>query len=164
MKKWGWHGQDRSHGVSLAHRSMGSSGGGQGSGSRVHPGKKMAGRMGGQRHTTQNLKVLQVDDANGIVIVHGTLILHVTCRDSSANKPFCRRRQRSEGMLGPDTRRTQEAVARYARGASERSSSCRAHARGGAIKTLLSPSCTNTCNIRPRRCSNPYSVSLSTMK
>lgn len=71
MKRYGFSGQDRSHGVSLKHRSMGSSGGGQGSGSRVHPGKRMAGRHGGNQHTTQNLRVLQVDDANGIVVVHG---------------------------------------------------------------------------------------------
>lgn len=71
MKRWGMHGQDRSHGVSLAHRSMGSAGQGQGGGSRVYPGKKMAGNMGGQRNTIQNLKVLQVDAAKGIVVVNG---------------------------------------------------------------------------------------------
>lgn len=71
MKRHGFGGQPASHGVSLTHRSMGSSGGGQGSGSRVHPGKKMAGRMGGQRHTVQNLKVLKIDDENGLVVVHG---------------------------------------------------------------------------------------------
>ncbi|KAF7505812.1 hypothetical protein GJ744_000387 [Endocarpon pusillum] len=73
MKRWGMHGQDRSHGVSLAHRSMGSAGQGQGGGSRVYPGKKMAGRMGGQRNTIQNLKVLQVDAAKGIVVVNGAV-------------------------------------------------------------------------------------------
>ncbi|KAF2431842.1 mitochondrial 54S ribosomal protein YmL9 [Tothia fuscella] len=71
MKKWGWSGQPASHGNSLTHRAMGSAGGSQGSGSRVHPGKKMAGRMGGIQHTVQNLKVLQVDEENGIVVVKG---------------------------------------------------------------------------------------------
>jgi len=71
MKRWGMHGQDRSHGVSLAHRSMGSAGQGQGGGSRVYPGKKMAGNMGGQRNTIQSLKVMQVDAAKGIVVVNG---------------------------------------------------------------------------------------------
>jgi len=71
MKKWGFSGQGASHGVSLTHRSMGSAGGSQGSGSRVHPGKKMAGRMGAQQHTIQSLKVLKVDDVNGIVVVNG---------------------------------------------------------------------------------------------
>ena len=73
MKRWGMHGQDRSHGASLSHRSMGSAGPGQGGGSRVYPGKKMAGRMGGQRNTVQNLKVLQVDSEKGIVVVNGAV-------------------------------------------------------------------------------------------
>lgn len=71
MKRHGFHGQDRSHGVSLAHRSMGSSGPGQGGGSRVYPGKKMAGNMGNIQNTVQNLKILKVDSANGIVVVSG---------------------------------------------------------------------------------------------
>ena len=71
MKRWGFHGQPASHGVSLVHRSLGSAGGGQGSGSRVYPGKKMAGRMGNERHTVQNLRILQVDDTNGIIVVNG---------------------------------------------------------------------------------------------
>lgn len=50
---------------------MGSSGGSQGSGSRVHPGKRMAGRMGGINHTVQNLRVMQVDEENGIIAVKG---------------------------------------------------------------------------------------------
>lgn len=79
MKRHGFHGQDRSHGVSLTHRSMGSSGPGQGGGSRVYPGKKMAGNMGGQRNTLQNLKVLKVDSENGIIVVHGMLPESTTC-------------------------------------------------------------------------------------
>ena len=71
MKKHGFHGQPASHGVSLTHRSMGSAGQSQGGGSRVYPGKKMAGRMGGQQVTTQNVKVLKVDQEKGIVVLHG---------------------------------------------------------------------------------------------
>ncbi|KAL2109419.1 hypothetical protein VUR80DRAFT_2477 [Thermomyces stellatus] len=73
MKRWGFGGQPASHGVSKTHRSLGSAGGSQGSGSRVHPGKKMAGRMGGQRATVQNLRVLRVDNELGIVVVHGAV-------------------------------------------------------------------------------------------
>ncbi|KAF2718194.1 mitochondrial 54S ribosomal protein YmL9 [Polychaeton citri CBS 116435] len=73
MKRWNFSGQPASHGNSLAHRIMGSSGGGQGSGSRVHPGKKMAGRMGGEQHTVKNLKVMKIDVENGIVVVHGAV-------------------------------------------------------------------------------------------
>jgi large subunit ribosomal protein L3 len=71
MKRWGWGGQPASHGNSLTHRAMGSAGASQGSGSRVHPGKHMPGRMGGEGHTVQNLKVMKVDRENGIVVVQG---------------------------------------------------------------------------------------------
>lgn len=75
MKRWNFSGQPASHGNSLAHRIMGSSGGSQGSGSRVLPGKKMPGNMGGQQVTVQNLKVLKVDKENGLVVVHGELLV-----------------------------------------------------------------------------------------
>lgn len=78
MKRWGMHGQDRSHGVSLTHRSMGSAGQGQGGGSRVYPGKKMAGNMGNISCTQQNLRVLQVDAEKGIVVVNGKNLLDVS--------------------------------------------------------------------------------------
>ena len=73
MKRWGFSGQPASHGTSLTHRAMGSAGASQGSGSRVLPGKKMAGRMGGEQHTVQSLKVLKVDAENGIVVVNGAV-------------------------------------------------------------------------------------------
>ena len=71
MKRHGFSGQPASHGNSLAHRAMGSAGQSQGGGSRVLPGKKMAGRMGGHQFTTQNLKVLQVNNDLGIILVSG---------------------------------------------------------------------------------------------
>ncbi|KAL8712566.1 MAG: hypothetical protein Q9220_003097 [cf. Caloplaca sp. 1 TL-2023] len=73
MKRHGFHGQPASHGVSLTHRSMGSAGQSQGGGSRVYPGKKMAGRMGGHQVTTQNVKVVKVDDEKGLVVLHGCI-------------------------------------------------------------------------------------------
>ncbi|KAJ5134060.1 54S ribosomal protein L9 [Penicillium atrosanguineum] len=73
MKRHGFHGQDRSHGVSLTHRSLGSSGPGQGGGSRVYPGKKMAGNMGNTQNTVQNLKILKVDSETGVVVVSGAV-------------------------------------------------------------------------------------------
>ena len=71
MKRWGFKGGPASHGASLVHRAMGSAGQSQGGGSRVHPGKKMAGRMGGHQVTTQNVKVVKVDDEKGIVVLNG---------------------------------------------------------------------------------------------
>ena len=73
MKRWGFSGQPASHGNSKTHRAMGSAGASQGQGSRVLPGKKMAGRMGGQQVTAQNLKVLKVDPEKGIVVVSGSV-------------------------------------------------------------------------------------------
>lgn len=72
MKRYGFKGQPASHGVSLTHRSMGSSGQSQGGGSRVLPGKRMPGRMGGHQVTTQNVKVMKVDEEKGIVVLNGT--------------------------------------------------------------------------------------------
>ncbi|KAA6408055.1 MAG: 50S ribosomal L3 [Lasallia pustulata] len=73
MKRWGFKGQPASHGVSLTHRSMGSAGQSQGGGSRIYPGKKMAGNMGGQQVTTQNVKVMKVDEEKGIVVLNGSI-------------------------------------------------------------------------------------------
>jgi len=52
---------------------MGSAGGSQGSGSRVIPGKEMPGRMGNEHRTIQNLKVLRIDEATGVVVVSGAV-------------------------------------------------------------------------------------------
>lgn len=71
MKRHGFKGQPASHGNSLSHRVMGSSGASQGSGSRVLPGKRMPGRMGGHQITTQNVKVLKVDEEKGLVVLNG---------------------------------------------------------------------------------------------
>ncbi|EGZ70461.1 translation protein [Neurospora tetrasperma FGSC 2509] len=76
MKRHGFAGQEASHGNSLNHRTIGSVGGSQGSGSRVLPGKKMPGRMGAQQHTVQNLPILMVDNELGIVVVKGAVAGH----------------------------------------------------------------------------------------
>ncbi|KAI9819418.1 MAG: 54S ribosomal protein L9, mitochondrial [Thelocarpon impressellum] len=73
MKRHGFSGQPASHGNSKTHRAMGSAGQSQGGGSRVLPGKRMAGRMGGQQVTTQNVKVLLVDADKGIVVLNGNV-------------------------------------------------------------------------------------------
>lgn len=91
MKRWGFSGQPASHGNSLTHRAMGSAGASQGSGSRVLPGKKMAGRMGGEQVTVQNLRVLKVDAETGIVVVNGTSTWGcdaMRCCNETDNKSF----------------------------------------------------------------------------
>ncbi|KAL5115032.1 hypothetical protein ACEQ8H_007073 [Pleosporales sp. CAS-2024a] len=71
MKRHGFSGQPASHGQSLMHRGMGSAGASQGSGSRVLPGKRMAGNMGNESVTVKNLRIMQVDEKNGILVVNG---------------------------------------------------------------------------------------------
>ncbi|TQS32583.1 hypothetical protein Golomagni_07095 [Golovinomyces magnicellulatus] len=73
MKRHGFAGQEASHGNSKNHRTIGTTGPSQGSGSRVLPGKKMPGRMGNEWATVQNLKVMKVDNELGIVLVSGAV-------------------------------------------------------------------------------------------
>ncbi|KAF7973396.1 hypothetical protein HWV62_15180 [Athelia sp. TMB] len=70
MKRWNFKGLRASHGVSKAHRSAGSTGAHQDPG-RIWPGKKMAGRMGGKRITTQNLSVIRIDTQLDLIFVKG---------------------------------------------------------------------------------------------
>jgi large subunit ribosomal protein L3 len=74
MVRWNFHGLEASHGVSVSHRSHGSTGNRQDPG-RTFPGKKMAGHYGHERVTTQNLKVVAVDDDKGLLLVSGALCL-----------------------------------------------------------------------------------------
>ncbi|KAL2684744.1 hypothetical protein Neosp_005832 [[Neocosmospora] mangrovei] len=73
MKRHGFSGQEASHGNSKNHRTIGTTGPSQGSGSRVLPGKKMPGRMGNEFVTVQNLKVMMVDNELGVVLVSGPI-------------------------------------------------------------------------------------------
>jgi large subunit ribosomal protein L3 len=70
MKRWGFRGLRASHGVSISHRSHGSTGQCQDPG-RVFKGKKMAGHMGARRATVQNLEVVGIDRERGLVLVKG---------------------------------------------------------------------------------------------
>ncbi|KAK4048743.1 ubiquitin-specific protease ubp15 [Microbotryomycetes sp. JL221] len=72
MKRHGFAGLRASHGTSVSHRSHGSTGQHQDPG-RVFPGKKMAGRMGGDRVTTQNLLVHRIDNYHDVVYVKGAV-------------------------------------------------------------------------------------------
>ena len=72
MKRHNFGGLRASHGVSISHRSHGSTGQNQDPG-RVFKGKKMAGRMGNQKVTKQNLKIIQIDNDNNLLIVKGSV-------------------------------------------------------------------------------------------
>lgn len=72
MKRHGFHGLGASHGVQRKHRSPGSIGGCATPG-RVFKGLRMAGRMGGERVTTQSLKVVKVDAERGLILIEGAI-------------------------------------------------------------------------------------------
>ncbi len=72
MKRWNFAGLRASHGVSISHRSHGSTGNCQDPG-RVFKNKKMAGHLGHERTTVLNLKVVQVDEGEGLIAVKGAV-------------------------------------------------------------------------------------------
>jgi len=72
MKRWNFGGLRASHGVSISHRSHGSTGQCQDPG-KVFKGKKMAGHMGAARVTTQNLQVVKTDTDRGLIMVKGAV-------------------------------------------------------------------------------------------
>ncbi len=72
MKRWNFRGLEASHGVSISHRSPGSTGNRQDPG-RTFKGKKMAGHMGDERVTTQNLVVAHVDADRGLLMLRGAV-------------------------------------------------------------------------------------------
>jgi large subunit ribosomal protein L3 len=72
MKRWNFSGLEASHGVSISHRSHGSTGNRQDPG-RVFKNKKMAGHLGQERVTTLNLEVAGVDAERGLLLIHGAV-------------------------------------------------------------------------------------------
>lgn len=72
IKRWNFTMGDASHGNSLSHRAPGSIGQRQTPG-RVFPGKKMAGHLGHETHTVQNLQVVKVDAERGLIAVKGAV-------------------------------------------------------------------------------------------
>jgi large subunit ribosomal protein L3 len=72
MKRWGFSGLRATHGVSVSHRSHGSTGQRQDPG-RVFKNKKMAGHMGARNRTQQNLEVVLTDIPRGLIFVKGSV-------------------------------------------------------------------------------------------
>src|SRR3954469_23935566 len=72
MKRWNFGGLRATHGVSVSHRSLGSTGNRQDPG-KTFKNKKMAGHLGDVRVTTQNLKVVQTDEARGLIMIRGAI-------------------------------------------------------------------------------------------
>jgi large subunit ribosomal protein L3 len=72
MKRWNFAGLEASHGVSISHRSHGSTGNRQDPG-KTFKNKKMAGNLGYERITTQNLTVAGVDLERGLLLIKGAI-------------------------------------------------------------------------------------------
>lgn len=72
VKRWNFRTQDATHGNSLSHRAPGSIGQCQTPG-RVVKGKKMAGHMGAERVTTQNLEIVKVDVERNLLLIKGAV-------------------------------------------------------------------------------------------
>ncbi len=72
MKRWNFGGLRATHGVSVSHRSIGSTGGRQDPG-KTFKNKKMPGHLGVERVTTQNLKVVRTDPERGLILVEGAV-------------------------------------------------------------------------------------------
>jgi large subunit ribosomal protein L3 len=72
MKRWNFAGLEASHGVSISHRSLGSTGNRQDPG-KTFKNKKMAGHLGQERITTLNLTIAAIDEARNLVLVRGAV-------------------------------------------------------------------------------------------
>jgi large subunit ribosomal protein L3 len=75
MKRWGFKGLRATHGVSVSHRSHGSTGNRQDPG-RVFKNKKMAGHMGARNRTQQNLEIVRTDPIRGLLFIKGSVPGH----------------------------------------------------------------------------------------
>ncbi|MCA7118864.1 MAG: 50S ribosomal protein L3 [Acidibrevibacterium sp.] len=72
MKRWNFRGLEASHGVSISHRSHGSTGNRQDPG-KTFKNKKMAGHLGDERVTTLNVEIAHVDAERGLIMVKGAV-------------------------------------------------------------------------------------------
>lgn len=122
MKRWNFGGLRATHGVSVSHRSHGSTGNRQDPG-RTFPGKKMAGHYGTEIVTTQNLTIVRVDAERGLILVKGAVPGHdgtyVKVRDAikkarPADAPFpgaVKSAGKSNGAAQPAETPAEEALA-----------------------------------------------------
>ncbi len=72
MKRWNFAGLEATHGVSVSHRSHGSTGQRQDPG-RTFKNKKMAGHLGVERVTVENLEIVQIDEPRNLILIKGAV-------------------------------------------------------------------------------------------
>lgn len=137
MKRHNFGGLRASHGVSISHRSHGSTGQCQDPG-KVFKGKKMAGHLGAVRVTTQNLQVVRTDSDRGLIMVKGSVPGSkggwVTIKDA-VKKPFPENAILPAGLksLGDAARKAAEEAAAAAAAEEEAARKAAAEAEAAAI-------------------------------
>jgi len=106
MKRWNFGGLRATHGVSVSHRSHGSTGQRQDPG-KVFKGKKMAGHLGDERITTLNIKVVAVDEEQGLILVNGAVpgsVGSIVCiRDAIKNEATAKEAPKPAGLKSSGT-------------------------------------------------------------
>jgi large subunit ribosomal protein L3 len=113
MKRWNFGGLRATHGVSVSHRSPGSTGQRQSPG-RVFKGKKMAGHMGNERITVSNLRVVEVQPEAGLILVEGAVPGHKNCwvtLKDAVKKPLPKDAPKPAGLKGQGAAPAAEAPA-----------------------------------------------------
>ena len=118
MKRWNFRGLEASHGVSVSHRSHGSTGNRQDPG-KTFKNKKMAGHLGVERVTTLNVEVAGIDAEKGLVMVRGAVpgskggfvrIRDAIKRARPADVPYPASTLAAPGSAGPDAAQPQESA------------------------------------------------------
>jgi large subunit ribosomal protein L3 len=116
MKRWNFGGLRATHGVSVSHRSPGSTGQRQSPG-RVFKNKKMAGHMGNVQRTIQNLRVVEVHPEQGLIVVEGAVPGHkgswLTIKDA-VKMPLPKDAPKPAGLKGKGAAPAAEAQAEEA--------------------------------------------------
>ncbi|WP_294615061.1 50S ribosomal protein L3 [Roseovarius sp.] len=137
MKRHNFGGLRASHGVSVSHRSHGSTGQCQDPG-KVFKGKKMAGHMGSARVTTQNLQVVKTDADRGLIMIKGAVPGSkggwVTIKDA-VKKPFPENAILPAGLksMADEAAKAAEAAAAEAAAAEEAAAAAAAEAEQAAL-------------------------------
>ncbi|MDP2205376.1 MAG: 50S ribosomal protein L3 [Alphaproteobacteria bacterium] len=116
MKRWNFGGLRATHGVSVSHRSAGSTGQRQSPG-RVFKNKKMAGHMGNVQRTVQNLRVVEIHPEQGLIVVEGAVPGHkgswLTIKDA-VKMPLPKDAPKPAGLKGKGAAPAAEAQAEEA--------------------------------------------------